>query len=302
VKESSAVRRSFRRILGCLLLVAAPCATAAEMNLYDWVGVAPVVIQADVVEKDGKYVRLVASRVFRGDIEEGKDILLNLRKVNRYVDLDNPPLKLPPGTSYFMLLQPAPPRGKKQAEPAYDLVRGPKGVRRLSAEGAGAVVAALESLIEIQDRKNENETWKGMRRLLDESNPVLLMTSLEHHIKFARGEPDLIPTVRVLLDHPRADVRETAAQLIQRIVRRYGRDSVPEESALHNDLATHARGDPVVAVRVAATEALDGLWGPQTEELMREIASGDPDQLVRFTAQRLLYERRTAAESEGGTR
>ena len=73
-----------------------------------------------------------------------------------------------------------------------------------------------------------------------------------------------------------------------RIVRRYGKNSVPEESALHNDLATHARGDPVVAVCVAATEALDGLWGPQTEELLREIASGDPDQLVRFTAQRLL--------------
>jgi hypothetical protein len=292
--------RADRLIQVALLLPALVCggAFAAELNLYDWMGVAPVVVQADVVEKDGRYVRLVTARVFRGDIEEGKNILLNIRKVNRYIDIGTPALKLPPGSSYLLLLQPAPRRGdKKKAEPAYDLVRGRNGVRELPKEGAAAVIAALEALIAIQDHKDEIETWKGMRRLLDESNPVLLMTSLQHHLKFARGEPELIPTVRVLLAHPRPDVRETAAELIGKIVQRHGRGAVPEESALHDDLASHARGDPEVAVRVAATEALNRLWGPRTEELLREIASGDPHQLVRFTAQKLLYERRVASES-----
>jgi hypothetical protein len=47
-------------------------------------------------------------------------------------------------------------------------------------------------------------------------------------------------------------------------------------------------------VRVAATGALSRLPGSEVQALLEEIAREDPEQTVRYAAERLLYERRAA--------
>ena len=58
-----------------------------------------------------------------------------------------------------------------------------------------------------------------------------------------------------------------------------------------------ARRDESVAVRVAATEALGGFSGPAVRAILEEIAASDPDQAVRFAAEKLLYNRRQEARA-----
>lgn len=48
----------------------------------------------------------------------------------------------------------------------------------------------------------------------------------------------------------------------------------------------------VFARDAASTEALSRMWSEGTDDILREIAEKDPEQLVRYAAQKLLYERR----------
>ena len=57
-----------------------------------------------------------------------------------------------------------------------------------------------------------------------------------------------------------------------------------------------ARRDVTPEVRVAATAALGKLPGPDVRTLLEEIAREDPEQSVRYAAEKRLYERRTEAK------
>ena len=59
-----------------------------------------------------------------------------------------------------------------------------------------------------------------------------------------------------------------------------------------------ARRDPSAAVRVAAVAALKGLADARVVEIWKEISRDDPDQEVRYTAERLLYQH---AQAQGGS-
>ncbi len=277
--------------------------TDDALNLYDWMGVAPTVVHGEVRGENGKYIEVRVDRVIRGDLEVGQPILVNLRKVNRGQDLGDPLLKLPPGKSFLLLLQTAPPPRNNNKAPSlelFDLVRGVNGAREVPPEGSGALLDAAEALARVQDRKDERFTWTTMRGFLEDTNPVLIGTALEHHLKFDRGGAEVLSLIRPLLDHPRADLREGAAQLIGEILSRAGGEELEERSLLLGELAARARRDPVVPVRIAATVALGSLWNEATRELLEEIARDDPDQQVRYAAERLIYvhEQREGARAE----
>ena len=274
-----------------LLLIACGTAGAADLNLYDWMGKAPIVVYARVARTSTKLVDLEIRAVLRGPLERDKMITVHLRVANRERSLTETALRLPEGESYLVLLETAPPR-KKAERPQFRLVRGIHGVREVPREGGQALLGAARALARIQDRKSESARWQGMEGLLEDTNPLLLATALDHHLKFDRGEPELLLTIRPLLDHPQPDLRERAARLIAEILSRRGGPAIPESSMLQAELAGRARRDDAAAVRVAATRALHLLSGEGTEDLLQEIASDDPDQSVRYTAERLLYERR----------
>jgi len=274
---------------------------AATRNLFEWSAVAPVVVAAHSLGENGKFVEMRVERVFRGDIAQGTILHLDLKQANRTRNrnLSRRALHLDPGADFLLLLEPSQRSGKRTT---YSMVRGVDGARELPAEGTQAIFAALSRFIAIQDTKSDRMTWENLALLLDEPEPILLITALEQFKKFRRGEPELLLSLQPLLEHPDPEVREGAAQLVGQILGRQRDGEVIEEGALRVELVSRARRDPVVAVRIAATEALSRLNGQAVDEVLEQISDTDPDQAVRYMAEKLLHQRRKAARSSTARR
>ncbi len=288
-----------RALLAWPLFVAtAAPAMAAPMDLYEWVAPAPVVVTAEIRSDRGKFLDVELVDVLRGGLPQGRHVMVDLKRANRDREEGRSALKLDPDRRYLLLLRRDDARSKAELT-VYALVRGIDGAKELPAEGSAPVVDAVRAFVTIQDRKDEIASWKSFREMLEDTNPVLLETALDLFLKFRRGDLALLPVLRPILDHPRADLRARAARLIGQIVEHRKEADIPDETGILAELFGRARRDDVVEVRVAATIALGGIDGRGTEEILREIARSDPEQAVRYEAERLLYERSTAAPGPG---
>lgn len=273
-----------------VLAVTEPPPAPMRLGWYEWMGVAPIVVVAEVLADDGKLVQSLAREGIKGGVPAETVILVNLHKANRDRELGVPALKLDRGKSYVLLLTRSS-KGKGEVHPVFDLVRGIKGARPLPAEGAPAVVDAARRLGELQERKNDALLWSSLPEFLDETNPVLVEAALDLYVKFRRGDESIVPSLERLLDHPRPDFRDQAALLLGSILARDASRNLPERSTVVATIAGRARRDDDAGVRRTATTALAALEDAGIDEILRAIAKDDPDQNVRFEAQKSLYER-----------
>jgi len=268
-------------------------ANGEPLNLYDWCAVAPIIVDGEVSFEDGKWVAVRAGRVFRGDVAAGAELYVNLRRANRQRNLNADPkaLRVEPGLRYVWLLEEEPSEERKGG-PAYRLVRGVRGARELPPEGAARVLEALAEFVAIQDLASDALTWQRFGELLEDRNPVLIETALDAFLRFRRGVPELLPSLSPLLDHPQAEIRAAAARLVAQILEIHGTEGLPDEDSLRAAVFASARRDPAPEVRVAAVQAADRFDGRPAVALLEEVAAEDPEQEVRYAAERLLYERR----------
>lgn len=282
-------------ILTGLLAVSATAGLAAPQNVYEWSAVAPVIVTGESLGQDGRYVDVRVDRAFRGDLAAGKLVRVDIRTVNRDRNRTRYPkaLNLYDGESYLLLLERGPRSSK--GEPTFVLSRGMEGARVVPAEGAELLYDALRLFVETQDLKNDSRIWVGLEAMLEGTNPIVLQAALEQFQKFRRGEPELLLTLRPLLAHPEAEIREDAARLIGQIVQRHGGDELPESSQLLGELIGSARRDPAASVRVWSTWSLGRFPDPSTEAVLEEISDSDPEQEVRYAAAKILSERRNNA-------
>jgi hypothetical protein len=288
------------RIAACTLTLAlalSGASQAAPSNLYEWLAIAPVVVVGENLGTYGKQAEFRIDSYLRGTDTGQSLIRVNVRRANRDRNrrIDKDALRFEKGLSYVLLLSPAATR-KANATPVYQLVRGARGAREVPPEGGEVYLEAVRRFVEIQDRKDDVLTWREMSAMLEETNPFLIGTALDQLLKFRRGDSDLLGSVRPLLDHPSHSMRESAALLIGQILEQNGLEPVPDGDSLRSELLAKARRDPVAAMRVAATIALDALSGETTDAILEEIARDDPDQEVRYAAERLIYERGQAGE------
>jgi len=275
------------------LALLAPPAAAEELNLYEWIGVAPAVAIGRHQGIDGRDALFTSSRFLRG-AAGAERIGIDLRKANveRNPDADPRPLRLDEGREYVVLLGPST-RARRDGVPVYRLVRGVRGLRPLPDEGREAFLQALTRCIAIQDRADDGQVWLGLRSLLADDNPLLVEIALDQHLKFRRGEPEQLPVLSRLLAHPDSAWRERAARLIGQIAAAY-RAELPDPPRLRGELAARARADSAVSVRVAATQAL-ACFADEARATLQEISRDDPDQSVRYAAEKLLLGTRPAA-------
>ncbi len=288
------------RGLGSLLLglLALFFSSVPALNLHEWSAVAPIVIAADVMGDVGKFVEIRVSESIRGELSSGDVVRVDVRRSNRdrNREVDIAPLRLDIGGSYLLLLTPQRPR--RDGTVNYQLVRGVRGARELPNEGAEAVLSALRRFVAIQEEVDDRVVWRQMEGLLDDTNPIVIEATLSQFLKFRRGDDKALISVRPLLSHPSEIARERAARLIAQILEDEP-VALEERMAMQGELAARARRDPSVAVRVAATTALDRLNSESAESVIREIAETDPSQSVRYTAEKLLLGRREAANIQG---
>lgn len=274
-------------------LLLAPGSAAAQPNLFEWLALAPVVAAGENLGTYGKYAEFRVDAFLRGEGVSPSVIRVNVRRANRDRNrqVDKEALRFDKGLSYLLLLTPAATR-KPDAPPTFELVRGARGAREIPPEGGETLLAAVRRFIRIQDRNDDRLTWREMSAMIEETNPVLIQTALDQFLKFQRGDSGLLGSLRPLLDHPSPSTRERAALLIGQIVARNGTEPIPDGPVLQSELVAKARRDSAVSVRVAATRALNGFRGRTVAEILEEIARADPDQSVRYAAERLIYERR----------
>jgi len=283
---------------GSLIAVAAIASLGVDAkaddgrNLFEWSGVAPVIVTGTSLGEDGRYVEFRVASCLRGDVE-GRDILdIDVREANRSRDrlVDPRALRLEVGTAYVLLLE-------RNASGRYRLARGVHGARELPLEGREAFLSALQEFIAIQDAGSEELKWHRLAALLQASNPILIQTSLEQFLKFRRGEPDLLLTLVPLLDHPQPPVRADAARLIGQIVERRGDGGdLEDDETVRAELIARATRDEAVAVRVAATEALAAYPLAVVDDVLADIAETDPEQQVRYAAQLARLDRQREAD------
>jgi hypothetical protein len=287
-----------------LSLVPSPPPLASRgANLYEWAAVAPVIVAGTSLGDNGRYHEITVERSLRGAGELlGSRVRVNLRDANRDRDreLHRFALKLTRGESYLFLLEPRQVK-KSSALPAFDLVRGLDGVRELPAEGREALLAAVERFVGVQGLGDDRLVWDRLGSMLEETHPLVVQTALDQFLKFRRGEIEHLPSLRPLLDHPSHQLRERTARLIGQIVVSEPDDELPDASLLRNELLARARRDGNVTVRLAATEALGGFEDDSVVEILEEIAERDPDQDVRYAAEKMIYERMRARPERGAT-
>lgn len=302
---SELIRKS-RCLLGSMLFLvagatAAPLVISNGLNDFEWIATAPVVIVGRLQAEDRRWVEIEVERVLRGaEKVPTPRVRIDLRRANR----DRPEsamraLRLDPDLRYVLLLKSSTTRGGGPL-PKFDLVRGIAGARPLPEEGSQALVDALGEYVRIQEHRGDGALWRGLRELLESEDPRLLQTALELFLKFRRGDEETLPRLRSILAHPSGLVRERAARLIEVIFR--DQPSIltsPEVAALREALASRARRDEAVAVRVAMTQALAALGGSEVEQLLDQIAESDPDQEVRYAAERAALVRRQAVAGSG---
>jgi hypothetical protein len=219
-------------------------------------------------------------------------VRVNLRDANRDRDreLHRFALKLTQEEAYLLLLSPRAVKAR-DALPTFDLARGIGGVRELPAEGREALLGAVRRFVEVQDLDDDRLVWRELAGMLEETHPILVQTALDQFLKFHRGELEHLASLRPLLDHPSHQLRERAARVIGQIVLERRGAEIPDGRLLRNELVARARRDGQVSVRMAATEALGAFEGDAVVAILREIADDDPDQDVRYAAEKAVYDR-----------
>jgi hypothetical protein len=282
---------------GVLHAVTEPPPDPIHFGLYEWMATAPIVVAADVLADDGKFVVARTIAAVKGGKSAAGTFEVDAREANRDRDEGVKALDLVKGRAYLFLLRPSS-RGKKEPHPVFALERGVQGARELPAEGSQATIDAAVRLGAIQERRSDELLWASLPEFLQDENPVLVDAALELYVKFRRESASLIPIVEPLMEHPRPDFRRRAALLLGRTIVRPGAGALPERSEIIGALIGRARRDDDASVRREATIALSALPDLGVEETLRTIAADDPDQDVRLEAEKSLYARRLTAPAQ----
>ncbi len=269
-----------------------------ELNYYEWTAVAAVVVAGKSLGENGRYIEFRVNHALRGPVESGEMIRIDLRDANRNRRRSDYPraLKMPEGTDFIVVLED--PQPTRDGGRAFRMARGIRSVRELPIEAQQGVLDAVAMFLEIQNYKNDRVTWRRMGQMLEATNPLVVRNALEQMFKFRRGTLDHLFSLRPLFDHPDPTIREQAARLSGQIIERHGTDDVPEAAALMAELIGVARRDDTVESRVAATQALAAFGVARVETVLDEIAATDPDQNVRYSAEKILLEYRQEREIE----
>jgi HEAT repeat protein len=271
------------------LAVTEPPPDPIKRGLYEWMGLAPIVVAGDVLSDDGKFTQVIVRETIKGGTPPGTTLLIDVRGANRERDPGVKALSFDRTVGYLILLRGGP--RSSDSKPVFELVRGTQGVRPLPAEGRPATIDAARRLAALQERHDDELLWATLPGYLEDDNPVLVDATLDLFVKFRRGDATLVPVLEPLLDHPTPDVRERSIVLLGRILARAGEADIAERSVVIAELTSRARRDDDAKVRRTATVALAALPDHGVDETLKAIAKDDPDQDVRFEAERAVFER-----------
>lgn len=275
------------------------------LNLFQMVARSEIIAQATIREGSLKYAIVELDEVFKGEPPDR-----TLRIAFRDFNYDRPhgtdPMVFPDGQAEILFLVPydGVNRRKEKNRDIYTLFKGFAGRITLPAEGPETILEALRELA-LLTAAIPAEQITGLKDLLDHSNPYLVEAAMAELLRLRAGDPGLYLALIPLLSNPSPGVRQEALELFEQIFeggpQQSSHDPRPDEA--RGALAAvieRARNDPEPAVRAGAVTALAS-W-PYREEVeseLRAIARLDPEQEVRYEAERALFRLEPIAPGSG---
>ena len=179
---------------------------------------------------------------------------------------------------------------KESREDIYALFHGRRGKLLLPPEGLGIPVEAVREMARLVGRPPD-EQLASLRTLMLKPNPVLREAALDELTRMqACSIADLGPLATLARD-PLPEIRARALAAIGLVLKDPGDELAQEPRRIALELCRErARNDGAPTVRVEATRAL-GSWDRRDDVIpdLRAIARTDPDQSVRYAAERVLF-------------
>lgn len=244
-----------------------------------------------VVIRDGskRYAMVDIKETLRGEAPDPKlridfrDLNLQLRGQELIVFTE--------GEEYVLFLEkPNWRKPKESNRDIYMLFHGRRGRMLLPPEGLGVPLEAVREMAKLVGRTPEDQI-ENFRALMIRPNPVLRQALLEELVRMrACSIADLGPLSTLARD-PLPAIRAQALAAIGVVLREPGDELAQEPRRIALELCRErARNDAAVTVRVEATRSL-AAWDRREDVIpdLRAIATGDPDQAVRYAAERILF-------------
>jgi hypothetical protein len=269
---------------------------AGEIDLFQMIARAEFVLHVRVREGSVKYAKVDLLRALKGD-PPAEQLRIAFRDHNWLRPEGQEEIVFPDGQEEILFLVRNPTRKKKEKNrDILDLYRGAEGRITPPAEGSGIVIEALDTLVGLT-RADPLSQIDGLLELLRTQNLYLLEAALDEIIRLRAATPATYIDLVALLGQPSPRIRARALRSIEQIfasgqVEEVGRGIGPElaRSTL-GAVIERARNDEEPDIRVRAVAAM-AAWPNKTEieSGLAAIAVNDPSQMVRYEAERSLYQ------------
>ncbi len=294
------IRKVF--VLLCLLLLCGTgpgfgeIAEAGQLDLFQMIARAELVVHVIVREGSLKYAKVEVKRAIKGE-PPAPQLRISFRDESWRRLPGEEAIVFPDGQEEVLFLVRNPLRKKKEKnKDIFDLYLGRRGRITPPAEGSGLIMDALDTLAGLT-RADPVTQIDGLLELLRSPNLFLMEAALDEIIRLRAATPASYTDLVALLGRPSPRIRSRALLSIEQIfasgrIEEFERGIGPElaRSTL-GAVIERARNDEDPDIRVRAVSAM-AAW-PIKDDIasgLAAIAGTDPSQMVRYEAERSLYQ------------
>ncbi len=272
----------------------------SEKTLYEKTAHAPLVILGITTSDDTKYAEIEIQEVLKGQFQ-GQMLNISFRRENFERKRGQEKIVFSEGEEAILFLEPVRNRnGRIKDHSLFKLIGGTEGKIEVSPESGQSLVIAIKRLIEIQSIKSMKKIWKEHKNLLQEKNRFLIQAGFQEIIKFRIADWILIPTLLQFLSGKDVEFRICSVKVMAQILEDEGEKTKEreEKEEVIRSLINRARGDDEPMVRVEAIRALNAAGAEDYLDILETISENDESQVVRYEAQKVIYEIRMSKKSQ----
>ena len=266
-------------------------ADPVDLDLYEKVALAPLVVLGRVDGDPGRMADVRVLEVFKGEYSAPR-----LEVAYRLINFERPygqdKIAFEAGEEAILFLLPLEnSRGKNDRPDRFILFKGPDGKMSLPREGRQVWIDATRRLAEVAAIKDSQPLFDALRALVAEENPLLVEIGLRQVHKHRLADESLVPRVLEMVRRPDGRFRAEALDLASDLLRNPPREARPLSERDHLLSLASAILDeaPEVATRRAAVRLLASDGTPAARAKLEAISAADPSQDVRYEAALAVY-------------
>ncbi len=279
------------------------------LDLFQKVARAELIVRVKTFDGSLRFALVDVQESLKGS-PPGKRLRIAFRDYNFTRKPGSEPIVFPSGQEEILFLLPheqprRKERNKEKNKDLFNLYLGEQGRITVPAEGAGAILDAIRRLAAVSSQGPASQL-ESFGAMLESTNMYLLEASLDEIDRMHAAERGLYGRLSKSLTSPSPGLRVRSLRIIKAIFMSGRDDGQGSEAAVGQadapdqgpmvlqSVIERARNDSSDEVRAAAVDAM-AAWHswPEVEGDLQAIAKNDPDQGVRYAAERALLRHQT---------